>query len=111
HTMMSLLLQCCCSSRSLYSFPTRRSSDLSQDIARRASPGDGRCGVHRVELRPDGGEEGPRRRRLGQADVRGEPREPPRPPRCGRSEEHTLNSSHEWISYAVFCLKKKNTRC
>src|SRR5207247_9262092 len=24
-----------------------------------------------------------------------------------RSEEHTLNSSHEWISYAVFCLKKK----
>src|SRR5207247_10839749 len=25
-----------------------------------------------------------------------------------RSEEHTSNSSHEWISYAVFCLKKKN---
>src|SRR5207247_9698115 len=24
-----------------------------------------------------------------------------------RSEEHTLNSSHEWISYAVFCLNKK----
>src|SRR5207247_2973935 len=24
-----------------------------------------------------------------------------------RSEEHTSNSSHEWISYAVFCLKKK----
>src|SRR5438105_7324009 len=21
-----------------------------------------------------------------------------------------LNSSHEWISYAVFCLKKKNTQ-
>src|SRR5438105_12819086 len=21
---------------------------------------------------------------------------------------HRLNSSHEWISYAVFCLKKKN---
>src|SRR5256885_13183904 len=31
--------------------------------------------------------------------------------RCGavlRSEEHTLNSSHLVISYAVFCLKKKN---
>src|SRR2546427_2725793 len=25
-----------------------------------------------------------------------------------RSEEHTLNSSHSQISYAVFCLKKKN---
>src|SRR5207248_9541005 len=25
-----------------------------------------------------------------------------------RSEEHTLNSSHRTISYAVFCLKKKN---
>src|SRR5256885_8700760 len=27
---------------------------------------------------------------------------------AGRSEEHTLNSSHLVISYAVFCLKKKN---
>src|SRR2546430_3731863 len=27
-----------------------------------------------------------------------------------RSEEHTLNSSHSQISYAVFCLKKKKTR-
>src|SRR5207244_5111391 len=26
-----------------------------------------------------------------------------------RSEEHTLNSSHQIISYAVFCLKKKST--
>src|SRR5207247_4150365 len=25
-------------------------------------------------------------------------------PAMTRSEEHTLNSSHEWISYAVFCL-------
>src|SRR3712207_7599300 len=31
-----------------------------------------------------------------------------RPPE-GRSEEHSLNSSHANISYAVFCLKK-NTR-
>src|SRR2546422_2338495 len=28
-------------------------------------------------------------------------------PRLIRSEEHTLNSSHGYISYAVFCLKKK----
>ena len=27
----------------------------------------------------------------------------------GRSEEHSLNSSHITISYAVFCLKKKKT--
>src|SRR5207253_6311744 len=27
--------------------------------------------------------------------------------RDGRSEEHTSNSSHVAISYAVFCLKKK----
>src|SRR3712207_7488939 len=27
-----------------------------------------------------------------------------------RSEEHTLNSSHANISYAVFCLKKKYRR-
>src|SRR5438105_9544749 len=29
--------------------------------------------------------------------------------RAGRDRKSTrLNSSHEWISYAVFCLKKKN---
>src|SRR6202142_2694289 len=27
-----------------------------------------------------------------------------------RSEEHRLNSSHQLISYAVFCLKKKSAR-
>src|SRR3712207_9451828 len=27
-----------------------------------------------------------------------------------RSEEHTLNSSHANISYAVFCLKKKKNK-
>src|SRR2546430_10320889 len=29
------------------------------------------------------------------------------PTTAGRSEEHSLNSSHSQISYAVFCLKKK----
>src|SRR5438105_12629418 len=29
---------------------------------------------------------------------------------CVKDRKSTrLNSSHEWISYAVFCLKKKNT--
>src|SRR5438105_11716076 len=27
---------------------------------------------------------------------------------CGDRKSTRLNSSHEWISYAVFCLKKKN---
>src|SRR5438105_5546267 len=27
-----------------------------------------------------------------------------------RSEDTRLNSSHEWISYAVFCLKKKKKK-
>src|SRR2546421_1150949 len=27
---------------------------------------------------------------------------------ASRSEEHTSDSSHDQISYAVFCLKKKN---
>src|SRR5438105_11212126 len=27
-----------------------------------------------------------------------------------RSESTRLNSSHEWISYAVFCLKKKKKK-
>src|SRR6266849_2998244 len=28
-----------------------------------------------------------------------------------RSEEHTSELHHEWISYAVFCLKKKIEPC
>src|SRR5207247_10523452 len=29
--------------------------------------------------------------------------------RCRDRKSTRLNSSHEWISYAVFCLKKKKT--
>src|SRR2546427_628612 len=32
------------------------------------------------------------------------------PARSARSEEHTSNSSHSQISYAVFCLKKKTNK-
>src|SRR5688572_31817247 len=32
------------------------------------------------------------------------------PARIARSEEHTSESSHSQISYAVFCLKKKKTQ-
>src|SRR5690625_5771629 len=66
--------------RDLHSFPTRRSSDLSQ-----SSSGQGlkKSGVAR-----DGG------RRCSDARDRKSTR---------------LNSSHVAISYAVFCLKKKKT--
>src|SRR5215207_8853090 len=42
-----------------------------------------------------------RLRRQGDADLGRAARRP-------RSEEHTSELHHEWISYAVFCLKKKN---
>src|SRR5438552_12782546 len=83
--------------RDLPSFPTRRSSDLI--VAWRAK-------LHRSRTRTAprltpaqrlaGCEEsGPGRRLLAVFPAR------------QRSEEHTLNSSHQIISYAVFCLKKK----
>src|SRR5689334_24652249 len=45
----------------------------------------------------------PERRRDGHAHLRSAR------PRQRRSEEHTSESSHSSISYAVFCLKKKKT--
>src|SRR6266536_2200644 len=46
-----------------------------------------------------------RRRRPGPRRWPGRPR--PRPARDRDRKSTRLNSSHEWISYAVFCLKKK----
>src|SRR5687768_17910217 len=63
-------------------FPTRRSSDLVQ-------------GQHVVDHLADG-------LRFQRIAVVGAARSA-----HARSEEHTLNSSHGYISYAVFCLKKK----
>src|SRR6266536_3779614 len=47
----------------------------------------------------------------------GQPRQRPRdrdggpPPQLRDRKSTRLNSSHEWISYAVFCLKKKKKKC
>src|SRR5207247_9044374 len=69
--------------RDLHSFPTRRSSDLERPLE---SGGDIYiAGTHLNEAMH------------GDRVV----------VRIERSEEHTSDSSHEWISYAVFCLKKK----
>ena len=44
---------------------------------------------------------------FSEADLNVEVRESSLIISAGRSEEHSLNSSHTVISYAVFCLKKK----
>src|SRR5687768_18104427 len=73
-----------CDLRDLHSFPTRRSSDLLP------------AAQHR-------GDRAPHRVRLGAADGRGV-----LAASASRDRKSTrLNSSHGYISYAVFCLKKK----
>src|SRR5205085_12652948 len=96
--------------RALHSFPTRRSSDLPQIVdgsglsrADRTTP---RQVVRLIELMnaqavgpafessfPVAGRTGTLRRRMR-----------------GDRKSTRLNSSHSQISYAVFCLKKKNTK-
>src|SRR5690625_6840935 len=66
--------------RVLHSFPTRRSSDLADAPRRRGRTRDGTAGKRHHH-----------QRRLG-----------------GDRKSTRLNSSHVAISYAVFCLKKKN---
>src|SRR5207247_11065665 len=63
--------------RDLHSFPTRRSSDLERDM-----PADDAVPTHETLLGVE---------QVHRAD----------------RKSTRLNSSHEWISYAVFCLKKK----
>src|SRR5690625_6319981 len=68
--------------QSLHSFPTRRSSDLTGDPV---PAGGATRGEH------------PQGRRV------------PEQPGPGDRKSTRLNSSHVAISYAVFCLKKKNS--
>src|SRR5207244_11398031 len=102
----SFLFECSVGPLDLHSFPTRRSSDL-QRLGGRAGGGARRAGA-------------------GQRDPHAAPPCPRSSPRHGGSMESLtlargalesmladrkstrLNSSHQIISYAVFCLKKKN---
>src|SRR5438105_9197530 len=71
----------------------------------------------RVVDRPPGGAPDQHRLAPGAAPVGGADRQFPRAAAVSDQREHIqqrpdrkstrLNSSHEWISYAVFCLKKK----
>src|SRR5438132_5906039 len=83
--------------RDLHSFPTRRSSDLKDRVEHRGSLS--LSEDERVCPRPTDGRQ--KKRRVEGAAPRG-----------GRAETDRkstrLNSSHTVISYAVFCLKKKN---
>src|SRR5207247_8863598 len=95
--------------RHLHSFPTRRSSDLAPDrgARRAAAPAHdvldpGTRGVRRIdELRTE-----QRGTLLSSCHLH---RQDPQGREADRKSTR-LNSSHEWISYAVFCLKKKKKR-
>src|SRR5207253_5484232 len=102
HLVCSLLFffLCCAHSRSLLSSPTRRSSDLQEPPSALAH------------------EDGPAGHDVAVVAFHAEPLRVavPAVPRtalaffvCQDRKSTRLNSSHVAISYAVFCLKKKNT--
>src|SRR5690348_17991639 len=94
--------------RDLHSFPTRRSSDLSLDAAKDFPGALIGSGAGTDHLSPG-------------ADVTVDDVIRAYEEQCAAVEKlggdrqdrksTRLNSSHPSISYAVFCLKKKNTRC
>src|SRR5438876_7754550 len=86
----SFFFYCYGDHRNLHSFPTRRSSDLS----RGGDGGQAFSGGARARIDS----------RAGGADWRHRVFDPAR----GDRKSTRLNSSHPSISYAVFCLKKKN---
>src|SRR5690606_41358094 len=98
---------CSAAPLSLHSFPTRRSSDLADH------PGGGEPARKRDQIlgtgrrRPSGC--GNPRRGAGGVDSRRGERHTPGTGGARLDRKSTrLNSSHVKISYAVFCLKKKN---
>src|SRR5438552_10106653 len=97
--MFSFFFYCYRDHLDLHSFPTRRSSDLVPGVGlERGHPGECRARPARATVRapPDAAA------RFLPADPREE---------IERDRKSTrLNSSHQIISYAVFCLKKKNTQ-
>src|SRR5207244_12676132 len=95
-----LLFHCSPDPRYLPSFPTRRSSDLFLEAAAEEK----RLG-HALEIivldRPV---------IIGGTQVQGPVSDPGRESYTDRKSTR-LNSSHQIISYAVFCLKKKTLQC
>src|SRR5439155_24525533 len=96
-TFPVVFFHCCAHHRPLHSFPTRRSSVLYPGNARRQllrRRAGGACLERPADLPGDRRADRPRGALAG---------------RSARDRKSTrLNSSHVAISYAVFCLKKKN---
>src|SRR5699024_12557014 len=85
--------------RPLHSFPTRRSSDLNMTAPVRCLPGFARLpNISGIRSWTEEKEKGP----VSWTKILF-------PPKRDRKSTR-LNSSHVSISYAVFCLKKKNTQ-
>src|SRR5437762_8303065 len=82
---MSLSFKYSTSHRSLHSFPTRRSSDLLPGCEKKSRQAGFPSGARNLLLLNSRKKQVPRDRKSTR-----------------------LNSSHRCISYAVFCLKKKN---
>src|SRR5437660_9724749 len=104
------MFSCYLARRNLHSFPTRRSSDLQEElaeVARHAHPVDGvvRLRYQHVGHRPRLQELFEHANGLGLPH----PGEQTVEGANGRADRKStrLNSSHVAISYAVFCLKKK----
>src|SRR5207244_10235827 len=90
----------------LPSFPTRRSSDLDGRRARHRLLEGARGGLVPAELPRAVGDDAERAKRNRGLTRLGH--DPLRLVDCGLDRKSTrLNSSHQIISYAVFCLKKK----
>src|SRR5207247_6391183 len=91
-----------CYHRDLHSFPTRRSSDLMTTLSA--------VGIEAVKPESERDKE---LKRLFEANAANESKISELQ---AKVDAHTdrkstrLNSSHEWISYAVFCLKKKKKK-
>src|SRR5699024_12827787 len=79
--------------RDLHSFPTRRSSDLSESLFNALT--EDREGFNPVYMMADSGARGSKEQIRQLGGMRGD------------RKSTRLNSSHVSISYAVFCLKKK----
>src|SRR5206468_8376896 len=105
---LPLFFYCYGDPRGLHSFPTRRSSDLLPNVAAVGDGMLGRIGPTRpwarryAPLSSDSRRN--RSRSVGRVTIVRRIAE--RAPRDRKSTR--LNSSHDQISYAVFCLKKKN---
>src|SRR5207247_3472923 len=89
-------LSSCCTSRALLRFPTRRSSDLREDEYALRARG---AGYQEIAAAGGGILSTVRATQAASVDDLVE--------RIPDRKSTRLNSSHEWISYAVFCVEKK----